>query len=181
VREALQRLIAEGALELTPSRRIRVPAMTQALYEEILAIRLQLEPLAIARALPHCDDALIAALRDLSAQMKLAIAEKRFADYLTDNESFHFRLYETSGLDYLLQLIGHCWLRIGPWLTVLAVEGRFHDIANNEHDRMIEALERRDEAALLAALKRDIDDAASNLIHHLPAAIRQNLRHGGRI
>lgn len=167
VREAVQRLIAEGALELTATRRIRVPLMTAAFYEEIVAIRLQLEPMALAAALPQCDQTIIATARGLSSQMKHAIADGRFPDYLEANESFHFLLYGASGLDYLLHLIGNCWLRCGPWLARLAAEGRFYEIANTEHDNMIDALERMDETALLVALGRDISDAAHALAPHL--------------
>lgn len=170
VREALQRLIAEGALELTPTRRIRVPPMTRELYAEIIGIRLHLEPMAAAAALPRRDAALLADLRRLRDGMETAMAEGRFADYLVANEAFHFAIYRTAGRDYLVQLIGQCWLRIGPWLAMLAQEGRFRMVANSGHDRMIAALDSGDEPALVAALRHDILDAAENLGPHLPPA-----------
>lgn len=43
VREAMQRLVAEQALELTPSRTLRVPRMTAAQFKEITVIRTNLE------------------------------------------------------------------------------------------------------------------------------------------
>ncbi|MHA6729689.1 GntR family transcriptional regulator [Devosia sp. A369] len=167
VRDALQRLVAEGALELTPTRRIRVPPMTPELYTEIIDIRLRLEPMALARALPRRNPALLDDLIDLSQQMTEAMVDNRFSDYLVANEAFHFRLYEASGQDFLVQIISNCWLRIGPWLAMLVAEGRFHAIANTEHDRMIEALREGNEAELVAALDRDIQDAADNLLSRL--------------
>ncbi len=43
VREAMQRLVAEQALELTPNRALRVPRMTAAQFKEITIIRTNLE------------------------------------------------------------------------------------------------------------------------------------------
>ncbi len=167
VREALQRLIAEGALEFAPNRTIRVPEMTRARFDEITAIRIRLEPLAAVAAAPSADEALFARLETLSAAMHGAIAEGRFADYLFDNQRFHFALYETAAMPYLLQLIGLCWLQTGPWLNMLAHEGRFHSIANHEHDAMIAALRRGDADALARSVEKDIRDAAEVLVSQL--------------
>ena len=50
VREAVQRLAAEGALEVLPNRAIRVPIATKAGVREILKVRLMLEGLAVEEA-----------------------------------------------------------------------------------------------------------------------------------
>ncbi len=46
VREAVHRLVAEQALELTPNRALRVPRMSVSQFEEITKIRIELEGLA---------------------------------------------------------------------------------------------------------------------------------------
>lgn len=167
VREALQRLIAEGALELAANRTVQVPIMTRARFAEITTIRLRLEPLAGEAALAHADAALCSRLEELNEHMFASIAEGRFADYLADNQSFHFLIYESAKQPFLQQMIGLCWLRTGPWLNRLADEGRFHVIANEEHGRMILALRQQDPAAISAALAKDIRDAAAVLETHL--------------
>ena len=45
VREAVHRLVAEQALELTPNRALRVPLMTESAFREITRIRVNLEGL----------------------------------------------------------------------------------------------------------------------------------------
>ncbi len=169
VREALQRLIAEGALELAPNRTIQVPEMTRARYGEITEIRVRLERMAVEAAAAHADAALCNRLARLSDRMHAAIESGRFPDYLADNQSFHFLIYEAARLPYLQQLIGLCWLRTGPWLNRLAHEGRFHAIANDAHDIIIAALRRRDLPVLAEAIERDIRDAGAVLIGQLPA------------
>lgn len=167
VREALQRLIAEGALELAANRTVQVPVMTRARFAEITAIRLRLEPLAGEAALSHANAELCTKLEVLNERMFASIAEGRFSDYLADNQSFHFLIYESAKQPFLQQMIGLCWLRTGPWLNRLADEGRFHVIANEEHGQMISALRRRDRDAIAAALVKDIGDAAEVLATHL--------------
>ncbi|MFC4623994.1 GntR family transcriptional regulator [Daeguia caeni] len=168
VREALQRLIAEGALELLPNRSIRVPEMTRARFSEITEIRCRLEPLAASSAVNAVSESLLQQLVNLRVSMHVAITEGRFSDYLADNQSFHFAIYAAAGMPYLLQLIGLCWLQTGPWLNMLAHEGRFHAIANDEHDVMIAALRNKDVEALAAAVEKDIREASQVLMLHLP-------------
>ena len=50
VREAIRRLVAEGALEMRPGRSVRVPLMTQAKILELRDMRLTLEGLAAEKA-----------------------------------------------------------------------------------------------------------------------------------
>jgi DNA-binding GntR family transcriptional regulator len=50
VREALRQLAAEGALEFLPNKSVRVPLMTKEKFLELLAIRLQVECLALEHA-----------------------------------------------------------------------------------------------------------------------------------
>lgn len=164
VREALQRLIAEGALEFSASRTVQVPVMTKARFGEITRIRLCLEPLAGEAAATRADEALCARLEGLDAMMLAAISEGRFSDYLAHNHSFHFQIYETAAQPFLQQLIGLCWLQTGPWLNRLAHEGRFHAIANEEHGKMVRALRAGDARALSLALTKDIRDAGEVLL-----------------
>ena len=50
VRAALQRLVAEGALEGEAQRSLRVPAMTRERFEQLLPVRINLEGLAVELA-----------------------------------------------------------------------------------------------------------------------------------
>ena len=50
VREAMQRLVAEQALEVTTNRAMRVPTMTASQFREITTIRINLEGLATEQA-----------------------------------------------------------------------------------------------------------------------------------
>lgn len=74
VREALIQLSREGAIEIKPRYYIRVRKLSADEYEEIRAMRLELEPMAAERALPHITEEDILQLEDL--HNRLVAAEK---------------------------------------------------------------------------------------------------------
>lgn len=119
VREAMQRLVAEQALELTPSRTLRVPRMTAAQFKEITTIRTNLEGLAteVAASAPGA-----VALRDITRWHDEFAAEMNAASpdgskLVTFNKEFHFAVYAAADMPVLLQMIEALWLRIGPILN----------------------------------------------------------------
>ena len=67
VREAVHRLTAEQALELTPKRALRVPMMTVSQFREITTIRINLEGLATERAAQLLSAAAIAKIAMLNS------------------------------------------------------------------------------------------------------------------
>lgn len=168
VREALQRLIAAQALQLLPNRSIIVPVLTRSRFDEITKIRVRLEGLAAAEAVGRLSATDLQALEGHMGAMEQAIAERRFADYLLHNERFHFTIYEAAEMPYLRQLIELSWLQTGPWLNMLASEGRFHETANSIHDEIMRALLAGDIEGTREAVQRDILEAARHLSHFLP-------------
>ena len=105
VREALRRLVAEGAFEMQPSRSVRVPLMTRARILELRDIRIALEGLAAEKAAERASKQQIGRLRRIA----LEIATARSAgDSVTDRlkvREFHFALYAIADQPTLLRLI----------------------------------------------------------------------------
>ena len=66
IREAVRRLVAEGALSLSLSGRISTPELTNDRIEELASLRALLEPDLAARALPRAHLALIERLEAVS-------------------------------------------------------------------------------------------------------------------
>ncbi len=167
VREALQRLIAAQALQLQPNRTIIVPILTRARFQEITKVRVRLEGLAAQEAAPQLSSAHLRTLEALSAEMEKDISDKRFTDYLANNERFHFTIYEAARMDFLRELIDLAWLQTGPWLNALVSEGRFHETANTHHGEIIAAVSAGDSEGVRDAVQRDILEAARYLTRFL--------------
>lgn len=169
VREAVHRLVAEQALELTPNRALRVPLMTESAFREITRIRVNLEGLATeqaARQLPATGLERIAALQDRFAA-EMASASPDGARLIAFNKDFHFAVYSAAGMPMLLQMIEALWLRIGPILNHHMRSGSrrvSEQVAVGHHARLVEALRRGDAPAAKEALRGDIESAADYIV-----------------
>lgn len=169
VREAMQRLVAEQALEVTPNRAVRVPRMSATQFLEITTIRVDLEGLATDHAAARMDAARLQVIvrwhEEFAAEMR-----KRRPDgtRLIDlNKELHFAIYRAAAMPTLLHMIESLWLRIGPILNYDLRSGsrRIDEaVAVAHHARLVEALASGDGAAARAALKGDIDSAAEFIV-----------------
>ena len=89
VREAMRRLVAERALDLLDNRRVRVPEMTDARFEALIAARILLESEAARQALPRIGRAEFAELRRLDAVADEAFAKGDLERTIEANFAFH--------------------------------------------------------------------------------------------
>jgi DNA-binding GntR family transcriptional regulator len=169
-REALQRLIAEQALQMLPNRTVVVPLLQRDRFEEITKVRLRLEGLAAAEAVNRISGREVEALGTHEKAMNAAIAKKQFKVYLLHNEQFHFTIYKAAQMPFMLQMIEAAWMQIGPWLNMLVTEGRFREAANACHAEIITFMIAKDAKGAARAVQRDISEAAAYLQHHLPSA-----------
>ena len=169
VREAVHRLVAEQALELSPNRVLRVPMMTVSQFREITSIRINLEGLAAARAATILDEATlqdIAALHErFSHEMSLERPDE--SRLIAVNKELHFAIYSQAGMPMLLQMIESLWLRIGPILNYDLRSGSTRvteRVAVAHHARLVAALKKKDAAAASTALRGDIESAAKFIV-----------------
>ncbi|MCC5992138.1 MAG: GntR family transcriptional regulator [Rhodobacteraceae bacterium] len=172
VREAIRRLIAEGALQLLGNRRVCVPRLDLAALEDLGYARKAIETRLAVQALAGCDTGLIAKLQAIDAQLDQAIAAGDIPGYLRQNHAFHFTLYARAGSPVLEALAASLWLRIGPSLRVVCQgpEGAVARGADgaplhepDNHKRALAALAIGDEAGLVAAIKADIAQGVANI------------------
>lgn len=169
VREAVHRLVAEQALELTPNRVLRVPTMTVSQFREITSIRINLEGLATARAAVAMNDAAfqgIVALHERFAH-EMSLEQPDGSRLIAFNKELHFGVYVQAGMPMLLQMIESLWLRIGPILNYDMRSGsaRVHErVAVAHHKSLVEALKRKDADAASQALRGDIEGAADFIV-----------------
>ncbi|MGE8359703.1 GntR family transcriptional regulator [Pseudomonas sp.] len=156
VRAALQRLVAEGALEGEQQRSVRVPAMTRQRYEHIFQVRMGLEGLAVELATPRLGAADIARLRDCVQRMDVAIEQRQVQDYLDANSQFHLQLYAACGNPVLLRSIESLWLQIGPFFNRLFTGADLSLRLNDFHEDAFAAIEAGDAKAARHAMEQDL-------------------------
>ncbi|WP_017939462.1 GntR family transcriptional regulator [Zestomonas thermotolerans] len=156
VRTALQRLVAEGALEGEPQRSLRVPPMTRERYEQLLPVRLALEGLAVELAVPRLSPEDLECLRHCVAAMQNAVQQGSVAQYLDQNSHFHLHLYQRCANPLLLRMIDSLWLQVGPFFNRLFSEADLSLRLNQFHAEVLAALERGDATAARQALEQDL-------------------------
>jgi DNA-binding GntR family transcriptional regulator len=157
VREALNRLTAERAIESMPNRSVRVPSLSKESLRDLMEARLAIEGLAVSRAANNMDEATLDLLRHIIAAQSETDAEHVSEGSAEQNRAFHFAIYRRSGSAVLLPIIESLWLQFGPCLRVAnerfdGREGR----GTNFHVEMVAALARGDAHAARKALESDI-------------------------
>lgn len=169
VREAVSRLVADGALEVAPNRAVRVPVMTARGFRELADTRMAVEGLAAARAAQHRTPAQLKAIRRAEAAFRALADEESFDPALSVelNRDLHFAIYDACGLPTLRGIIAGLWLKAGPVINLdLRASPRRIQLghARHRHAEALAAIEAGDAAAAETAIASDIDQAARFII-----------------
>ena len=155
VREAIRRLMAEGALMPQGNRRVSVPHLSIRLLDQVAFARLTVEPKLAELAAGHLTPGLIERLQLLDNTVDGAIRAGDVPAYLEANHAFHFALYEASEAAVLVDMARSLWLRFGPSLRVVCA--RYGSSAlPDRHSEVLAAMRAGDAAALAGAIERDI-------------------------
>lgn len=161
-REAVQRLVAEGALTLSSSGRITTPELTSERIEELAAIRAMLEPELATRALPRAHFALIdrlAAINQLNAE---AVARQDAVAYVRTNLEFHRTLYLRAQAPAMLAMCETVWLQLGPTMRALYARLRRNEPPHH-HKLILAALRAGDDPGLRLAVRGDVTQGLRHL------------------
>ena len=161
-REAMNRLIAEGALELRANRSVIVPALSRQEFDELTDLRCHIEALAASHAVESVGSAHIARLKALDEAMRAAAPVADVDTYLHGNFEFHFLIYRLGASKFLLSIIEKLWVRVGPLIRFSLDETGFVH-STRLHARVIRGLETKDGAMLREAIQADITGAAQTI------------------
>lgn len=157
VRDALSRIAAEGAVEIRSKRAVMVPRMTPVRFEEIMRLRILLEPMIATEALSHITPEILRQIRAADEATDVALAGGDVLAYMESNHRFHSLIYGAAPLPMTFRMIESLWMQFGPFMRV--VYGRY-GTANlvDQHRVAIAAIAAGDAQALGAAIKADIGD-----------------------
>ena len=162
-REAVRRLVAEGALSMSSSGRVSTPDLSNERIEELAAIRAMLEPELAVRAMPRAHSALIDRLSAINASISEVVAKQDASGYIRTNLEFHRTLYLRAHAPAMLAMAETVWLQLGP--TMRSLYGRLRRTEVPKHHRLIvAALQAGDESALRAAVRADVTHGLRMLV-----------------
>jgi DNA-binding GntR family transcriptional regulator len=162
-REAVWRLVAEGALTMSLSGRISTPELGNDRIEELAALRALIEPELAGRALPRAHLALIDRLQAINATLNEIVARNDAVGYIRTNLEFHRTLYLRAQAPAMLAMAETVWLQLGPTMRKLYGRRRSSEVPQH-HRTIIAALRAGDEPGLRLAVRTDVTQGLRMLV-----------------
>jgi len=161
VREAVKRLVSEGAFEGLPNRSARVPLLDRREIRQILELRILLESNAAALAAQNITLHQIEQLRAMHEAMGTAVVADDSITYGKYNMAFHFEIYRIADNRTLATLIealvaAHGSLRVAYALVDhrRCRPGLASGCGN--HEALLTAMQSRDAEAARSAMRADL-------------------------
>lgn len=168
LREALRRLHAENLVGGDFNRRMRVSELNLDDFDQIYAIRIALEPVAIGATLARSTESSRAELVSHVDAMDAAIAELDIDKFRDEHRAFHLGLTAGAG-NRIARLLEDLWDNTERYrLTYLHHD--YHDPASESTQRLrVSQSEHR--AIVDSALAGDAAACSAALVHHLHRAL----------
>jgi len=170
LREAFRQLEGERLIQITPNRGAVVTRLTPQEVTEIFRIRGQLEPLAAAQAARLSTPEEVRAIGSLLEELEEARTERRIRQLLKLNKSFHFHIYEASGMPRLVNIISSLWGPIEAMRAAYASEPVTARHAADEHSRLYRAIEDRDADEAAAITRQHVETMTAALLGWMEGA-----------
>lgn len=169
VREAIRRLISDGALVFQGNRRVSVPLLRSEDIDELSYVRKSIESELARRAAVRVNADQIARLEAIDIALDQAITAGDVAGYLVQNYSFHSELYGYADAPIMADLADRLWLRFGPSLRVVC--GRFGTQSfPDRHKDIIEAMRRSEPEKVALAMEKDVAQGMEQVSQGLGSA-----------
>jgi GntR family transcriptional regulator, rspAB operon transcriptional repressor len=161
VKDAVNRLALEGLVEIVPRRGTFVTKFGRKDIEELFDARCMVELWAAQKAIKRVTDEEVQQLRALvregAALLKKVDGEFDYESFSVLNARFHRRMLELSGSRKLVELYNslHTHVQVTRAMSQRALEAC--RLAQAEHEKVLEAYERRDLKALKAAITAHLE------------------------
>ena len=157
LREAIKMLAAEGLVELLPNRGAIAVELTEADVQDTFEVMAGLEAMSGELAAERITDAELAEVRAMHFEMMAAYTRRDLSGYYRLNAAIH-RAINAAARNTVLT---HTYNQVNARLQALRFRSNQDDAkwqqAMAEHERMIDALGRRDAGAMRAVLREHLD------------------------
>lgn len=177
LREALNRLVAEGAVEARPRLGYFVKPLSVEELDQIYDLRPILDPAAL-RVAGVANERQLARLEVLNAKL---VAERKPERAIALDDAWHLELLAHCRNRSLVALIEGVMTRTRRYELALMREGKAIAAAGDAHAKIIEALRARDLESACAALKANLEAGKAPIMAWLAqreAATKSKRGHG---
>lgn len=169
LREALNRLVAEGLLTFVPNRGFFVRQLDRQDIFDLYELRCAIEALAIVRVCAHASDADLRDLRKFWKSVMKSKATLSAGEFVSRDEEFHLRLAALSGNNEIVRALRNINARI-HFVRWIDVEQR-GESTHTEHMHLIDLLEARDTEGARALLDSHISRRMEEITNVVQAGV----------
>jgi len=167
VREAMQKLVAEGFVKTTPNQTMVVTEVSPDDVKEVLQIRGVLEGLAAHITAKKINGQEIDELEKIIAQMSLYITKKDLLSYCKVDDEFHDLILNICGNKWIIQIRDNLGSFIYRFrIKSLSVPGRLkHSL--EEHRKIMESLREHDSAEADRLSQAHMENTIINILKNV--------------
>ena len=162
VREALDRLVADGLAERVPHRGVRVYTIDENGIAEVYCLRLYLEPLVVRSAIPNSLKEQLKNLEAITDQAEKMTSLDDMPSRRQLNREFHNMICKACGSATLSRLHEIIWNRFPDWMFYEGLYRHPKSLKPRLHREIKEH-----QALLDAIAKRNVDLASEIIINHI--------------
>jgi DNA-binding GntR family transcriptional regulator len=181
LREALRLLERDGLIETQHRRMVHVSSMSSTDLDQLYALRIVNEALAVRLAVPSMSDDDIGALETSLVELARCAERGDWSSWDVEHRQFHLRLYAGAG-DRILRMIGELFDHGQRYRAAYRTEEpRAGSLAATEHAHIVRACRDRDSVKASELIARHLARTALTLFAHAapehePALVRDAVR-----
>jgi DNA-binding GntR family transcriptional regulator len=167
LREAMRQLEAEGLLEFQPGKGAVVSSLSLDEIREVLDLRANLEPVLIARAIPHHTPAVLEEAASILEQFDTALKDGAVASWGEINWRFHSTLYAPAGCPITMGILQNLHRLNQRYARIQISLTRWEQRAAREHRALLNACRKGEKRKAPVMLKAHILTAGEALLRIL--------------
>jgi DNA-binding GntR family transcriptional regulator len=173
VREAFQRLAAEGLLEIIPNRGAIVRRLSRRQVRDLFEIRVNLEGLGARLAATHIEGpGHRARFESVWAEVRAKGAAQPWTQFIRQNRLFHRTIVGISGNEQLADLIDNLQLPIVMFQVGQVMQPKNMEMSHRDHVAVAEAILAGAADAAEAAMRAHVQSSADWILRLPDSAFR---------
>jgi len=174
VREAMQKLVAEGLIKMNPNQTMVVTEVSHEDIKEVLQIRGVLEGLAASIAAGKINRQEIDELEKIVAKMSLYVTEENLSSYCKVDDEFYDLILHVCGNNWIIKIrenLGNFIYRFR--VKSLSVPGRLK-CSLEEHRKIMESLKKHNSAEADRLSQVHIENTLINILKNVAKKKNEN-------
>lgn len=167
IREAIRKLELEGLVVMVPRKGAEVADITEKDLRDVLEVRTALEKLSVELAMKYMKPENYDELRNANEAFVRAAAGDDLIKTAEADVAFHEIIYMATGNKRLIQMINNLREQMYRYRLEYIKDKSAHEHLINEHNRIIDAMEKGDVEAAAAAIKLHVENQEENILKNI--------------